>query len=94
VAYWPNAAFALSAAFGSKRACMVESWPTCTIETLKGSGLRLVISQPEAALYIQLPILATTVAVHNTVKAVLRKGLHDEAARSVAPDSRGLLMLS
>jgi hypothetical protein len=29
--------------------------------------LRLVISQPAAALYIQLPTFAITVAVHSTV---------------------------
>ena len=40
---------------------------TCTIDTMNGSGLRLVISQPAAALYIQLPMFATTVAVHSTV---------------------------
>ena len=40
--------------------------------------MRLVISQPEAALYIQVPILAITVAVHSTAKFVWRKGLHGE----------------
>jgi len=30
--------------------------------------LRLVISQPDAALYIQVPMFATTVAIHSTVK--------------------------
>jgi hypothetical protein len=40
--------------------------------------LRLVMSQPEAALYIQVPILAITVAVHSTAKFVWRKGLHGE----------------
>jgi hypothetical protein len=42
----------------------------CTIETMNGSGLRLVISHPEAALYIQPPTLETTVAVHSTAKTV------------------------
>ena len=42
---------------------------TCTIDTMNGSGLRLVISQPDAALYIQLPMLAMTVAVHSTENA-------------------------
>ena len=36
--------------------------------------MRLVISQPEAALYIQPPTLETTVAVHITVNAVWRNG--------------------
>jgi hypothetical protein len=38
---------------------------TCTSETMKGLGSRLVISQPEAALYIQLPTFDTTVAIHS-----------------------------
>jgi len=42
---------------------------TCTIATMNGSGLRLVISHPDAALYIQLPIFETTVAVQSTAKA-------------------------
>jgi hypothetical protein len=42
---------------------------TCTIDTMNGSGLRLVMSHPEAALYIQLPTLETTVAVQRTAKA-------------------------
>ena len=40
----------------------------CTMVTRRGLGLRPVISQPEAALYIQLPVLATTVALQRTVK--------------------------
>jgi hypothetical protein len=39
---------------------------TCTSDTMKGSGLRVVINQPDAALYIQPPTLETTVAVHIT----------------------------
>jgi hypothetical protein len=42
---------------------------TRTKETVSGSGLRLVISHPDAALYIQVPTLATTVAIQTTVKA-------------------------
>jgi hypothetical protein len=38
---------------------------TCTSETMRALGSRLVISQPEAALYIQLPTLDTTVAIHS-----------------------------
>src|SRR5262245_29166956 len=41
---------------------------TCTSDTMSGSGLRLVISQPEAALYIQLPTFAMTVAVQITAE--------------------------
>jgi hypothetical protein len=42
---------------------------TWTIETIRGSALKLVMSQPDAALYIQVPMFDTTVAVHITVKA-------------------------
>jgi hypothetical protein len=41
-----------------------------TRTTLSGSGLRVVISQPAAALCIQLPILERTVATQSTVKTV------------------------
>jgi hypothetical protein len=51
---------------------------TCTSDTMSGSGLRLVISQPEAALYIQLPMLAMTVAVQITANAGCRNGLKGE----------------
>jgi hypothetical protein len=51
---------------------------TCTIETMKGAGLRLVISQPDAALEIQPPMLEITVAIQRTVNARCRKGLHRE----------------
>jgi hypothetical protein len=44
----------------------------------------VVISQPDAALYIQLPTLATTVAIHSTVNAVCRKGLQAELGTSAA----------
>jgi hypothetical protein len=40
-----------------------------TSETISGSGLRLVMSQPHAALYIQPPTLETNVAVQITAKA-------------------------
>src|SRR5215831_17373780 len=52
---------------------------TCTSETISGSGLRLVISQLDAAVYIQLPILAARLAVQITVKAEWRNGLQAEA---------------
>jgi len=48
---------------------------TCTIETTSALGSRLVISQPEATLYIQPPTFETTVAIQMTVKALLRNGL-------------------
>jgi hypothetical protein len=46
----------------------------CTSATMKGSGLRLVMSQPEAALYIQPPTLETSVAVQITANAEWRNG--------------------
>jgi len=63
---------------------------TWTRETVSGSGLRLVISHPEAALYIQVRIFATTVAVHTTVKVVWRKAIQGEARSSPAA-AAGLL---
>jgi hypothetical protein len=42
--------------------------------------LRFVISQPEAALYIQVPMFETTVAAQMTAKARYRNGDHGEAA--------------
>jgi hypothetical protein len=44
---------------------VVATW---TSDTTSGSGLRLVISQPDAALAIQPPMFETTVAVHITAK--------------------------
>jgi len=52
----------------------------CTSATISGSGLRLVISQPEAALYIQLPTLETSVAVQMTVNATWRNGATNDTA--------------
>src|SRR5215469_9411568 len=52
---------------------------TCTSETVSGSGLRLVISQLDAAVYIQVPILAARLAVQITVKAGWRNGPQAEA---------------
>src|SRR5258705_12566086 len=49
---------------------------------MSGSGLRPVISQPEAAVYIQVPIFAATVAAHSTVKVGWRNGLHGETGRA------------
>src|SRR6266404_2745510 len=56
---------------------VVATW---TIETMNGSGLRSVISQPDAALYIQPPILEMTVAPHTTEKLAWRNGLQGELA--------------
>ncbi|GLR93887.1 hypothetical protein GCM10007858_15150 [Bradyrhizobium liaoningense] len=46
---------------------------------MSGSGLRLVMSQPDAALYIHVPVLAMTVAIQTTLKALCRKAIHGEA---------------
>jgi hypothetical protein len=43
---------------------LVATW---TSETINGSALRVVISQPAAALYIQVPMFEITVAIHSTV---------------------------
>jgi len=51
----------------------------CTSATAKGSRLRPVISQPDAALYIQPPTLETTVAVQITANAGWRNGASKEA---------------
>src|SRR5437879_6306007 len=53
---------------------------TCTSETMNGSGLRLVISQPDAALYIQPPTFEITVAAQTTAKTGCRNGLQAEGA--------------
>ena len=57
---------------------LVATW---TSETISGSGSRPVISQPDAAVYIQVPMLETTVAVHSTVKVGWRNGLHADTGR-------------
>src|SRR5467141_3789362 len=51
----------------------------CTNATTKGSGLRIVISQPDAALYIQPPTLETRVAVQITAKAGWRNAAANDA---------------
>ena len=53
---------------------------TCTIETMNGSGLSVVMSQPDAALYIQLPMFANTVAVQSTENVAWRNGFHGDVA--------------
>src|SRR5208282_4877282 len=58
---------------------------TCTIDTMSGSASRLVMSQPEATLYIHPPMFETTVAVQIIVNARCRNGAHAlEAACPVA----------
>ena len=59
----------------------------CTSETMSGEGVRLVISHPQAAEYIQLPTLDTRVAVQITVNALRRKGDHGDVA---SPGGSGL----
>jgi len=46
---------------------------------MNGSGLRLVISQPEAALNIQLPTFAITVAVQMIANVGNRNGLKGDS---------------
>ena len=41
---------------------------------MNGSGLRLVMSQPEATLYIQPPMFDTTVATQITANVLWRNG--------------------
>src|SRR5262245_21987852 len=67
---------------------VVATW---TSDTTSGCGSRLVISQPEAALYIQVPILATTVAVHSTVNGGCRNGLQGEVAGAVDSFAEAIL---
>src|SRR5580704_10479574 len=66
----------------------------CTRETARGSGLRLVMSQPEAALYIQVPILATTVAVHSTANVRWRNGAQADGAEGEAGPALVLIAIS
>jgi hypothetical protein len=62
---------------------------TWTIDTIRGSALRLVMSQPDAALYIQVPMFDTTVAVHITVKAAWPNGFHGDIAACAEDDIAG-----
>lgn len=56
---------------------------TWTRETVSGSRVRLVISHPDAALYIQVPTLATTVAIQTTVNALCRNAIQDDVLRLI-----------
>jgi hypothetical protein len=58
---------------------------------MNGSGSRLVMSQPDATLYIQPPMFETTVAVHTSAKVRLRNGAHADAATGGA-DAVGLML--
>lgn len=49
---------------------------------MNASGTKLVISQPAAALCIQVPIFETTVAAQSTAKAGWENGAKDERALS------------
>jgi hypothetical protein len=51
---------------------------TWTSATISGLEARPVINQDAAAFCIQVPILATTVAIHRTAKAQCRSGPSDE----------------
>ena len=53
---------------------------TCTSDTMNGSGLRSVINQPAAVLYIHPAMFDTTAAIHNAVKLPYRNGPRRESA--------------
>src|SRR5580692_7095873 len=53
---------------------------TCTIETMNGLGSRLVMSQPEATLYIQPPMFEITVAAQTTANTLWRNGAQADAS--------------
>jgi hypothetical protein len=69
---------------------VVATW---TIETMNGSGLRSVISQPDAALYIQPPMFETTVAVQITAKTECRNGLQGEGVLAEVDNSLALIRI-
>src|SRR5271154_3053219 len=64
---------------------------TCTMETMKGSGSRLVMSQADATLYIQPPMLETTVAIQINANTRWRNGAHAEAGARTGEDAEGSL---
>jgi hypothetical protein len=47
---------------------------------MNGSLVRFVISQPAAALYIQVPVFESTVAIQTIVKILYWNGAHGEPA--------------
>src|SRR5580692_5854890 len=64
---------------------------TCTMETMNGSGSRLVMSQAEATLYIQPPMLDTTVAIQINTNIRWRNGAHAAAAARAGDVAAGSL---
>src|ERR1700729_1243613 len=62
----------------------------CTSATISGSGLSVVINQPDAALYIQPPTLDTSVAVQITANTGWRNG----AANDATPGERTVLLMT
>jgi hypothetical protein len=68
-----------SAPAGSANRNIGKLAAACTRDTIKGSESRLVINQPAAALYIQPPMLATTVAAQSSLKMRPRNGLQNDA---------------
>src|ERR1700735_3781903 len=57
-----------------------QALAACTSATSSGSGLRLVISQPDAVEYIQPPTFDTRVAVQITANAEWRNGATNDTA--------------
>src|SRR5260221_3084222 len=58
---------------------LVATW---TIETISGEGLRLAISQPDAALYIQPPTFEITFASQLTANILCRNRPQAEVCRA------------
>src|SRR6202035_3051766 len=77
-----------SAPAGSANRQIGRVLAACTSATINGSGLSVVISQPDAALYIQPPTLDTNVAVQITANTGWRNG----AANEAAPGERTVLL--
>ncbi len=59
-----------------KAGAVAAPWTSATI---RGSGVRVVISQPAPTVFIQVPILEITVAAQSTAKARDRNGSQGEA---------------
>src|SRR5579863_9756159 len=67
---------------------------TCTMETMNGSGFKLVMSQADATLYIQPPMLETTVAIQINANTRWRSGAHTEAGAGAGEVAEGSLTLA
>jgi hypothetical protein len=63
----------------------------CTIATINVEGESVVINQAAPTSFIHVPILDTTVVVHNSVNAVCRKG--DQATLCPCPAGKGCCAL-